>query len=131
MKKAELKDSRIVRQYSESFKLKVLEELSQGKSTKNELVKKYGISFGSLYFWIRKHRRDDLFNPRILVEMPKERDKKKALEEENRQLKEALIQLQLKHLKSEADLACALEELGFSSKDDFEKKLKANRSGKQ
>jgi transposase-like protein len=56
MKKAELKDSRIVRQYSESFKLKVLEELSQGKSTKNELVKKYGISFGNLYFWIRKHR---------------------------------------------------------------------------
>ena len=35
MKKAELKDSRIVRQYSESFKLKVLEELSQGKSNKN------------------------------------------------------------------------------------------------
>ena len=63
--------------------------------------------------------------------MPKERDKKKALELENKQLKEALIQLQLKHLKSEADLECALEELGFSSKEAFKKKLKANPSKKQ
>lgn len=131
MKKSKLKDSRTLRRYSESFKLKVLRELESGRSTKNELVKKYGISPGSLYFWLKKYHRDDLLNPRITIEMPKERDKKKALEQENKQLKEALIQLQLKHLKSEADLECALEELGFSSKEDFKKKSKANRSKKQ
>ncbi len=131
MQNTKLKDSRTIRKYSESFKFKVLRELELGKSTKNELVRKYGISPGTLYFWIKKYHRDDLLNPRVIIEMPKERDKKKALELENKQLKEALIQLQLKHLKSEADLECAIEELGFSRKEAFKKKLKANPSKKQ
>ncbi len=126
-----LKDCRTIRRYSESFKFKILRELESGRSTKNELIRKYGISPGSLYFWIKKYHRDDLFNPRISIEMPKERDKKKALEQENKELKEALIQLQLKHLKSEADLECAIDELGYSSKEAFKKKSEANRSKKQ
>ncbi len=82
MKNTKLKDSRTIRRYSESFKFKVLRELELGKSTKNELVKKYDISPGSLYFWIKKYHRDDLFNPRISIEMPKsiQKDNQKTCE---------------------------------------------------
>ena len=39
-----LKDDRTVRQYSESFRLKVLSEISKGKYTKSEIIQIYGIS---------------------------------------------------------------------------------------
>ena len=87
MENTKLKDSRTVRKYSESFKFKVLRELELGKSTKNELVRKYGISPGTLYFSIKKYHRDDLLNPRVIMDLSEERDKKKALEFENKQLK--------------------------------------------
>ena len=131
MKKTTLKDGRTIKHYSESFKQKVLREITEGKITKNEAQRKYKIGAGSLYLWIKKYHRTDLYNPTIRIEMPKERDQKKALQQENKELKEALIQMQLKQLKSEADLAVALEELGYSSKEDFEKKQKANLSKKQ
>lgn len=63
--------------------------------------------------------------------MPQERDQIKELKQQIKELKEAVVQIQLKHLKSEADLAVALEELGYKSKDDFEKKQKANQSKKR
>lgn len=126
MKVVQLKDSRAVKHYSEAFKQKVLKEIRTGKFTKNEICRKYGISVGSIYFWIKKYNCFELYNPRIYVQMPNELEENQSLREENKRLKEALVQLQLKHLKSEADLVIALEQLGYVNKEEFEKKRKAN-----
>ena len=131
MKKVNLKDNRTVRSYSESFKQKVLQEISNGRVTKMEASRKYGISVGSIYLWMRKYNKLDLFNPRIRIERPEEIDRQKALEEKVKELEKALATTQLRHLRAEADLAVALEILGYKSKEEFEKKQKANQSKKQ
>lgn len=131
MKKKNLKCGRTVKSYSESFKLKVLREISEGRVTKLGACKKYDIGNGTIYGWIKKYNRLDLYNPSIQVLMPKDKDDKKRLKAEIKALKELLVQSQLKHLKSEADLSVALEELGYDDKEEFEKKQKANRSKKQ
>ena len=63
--------------------------------------------------------------------MPQENDQLRELKKQNKELKEALVKMQLKHLRSEADLEVALKELGYNSKEDFEKKQKANQSKKR
>jgi transposase-like protein len=126
MKVVKLKDSRTVKHYSEAFKQRILKEIRTGKFSKNEICRKYGISVGSIYFWIKKYNYYELYNPRIRIEMPNEIEKNKSIREENKRLKEALVRLQLKHLKSEADLAIAMEQLGYENKEEFEKKRKAN-----
>lgn len=131
MKRSTLKDDRTLKQYSESFKQKVILEISEGRKTKKEASHYYGCSEATIYRWIRKMNRLDLFNPKVRVEMPHENDQLKSLKQQNKELKEALVQLQLKHLRSEADLEVALEELGYGSRKDFEKKHEANRSKKR
>lgn len=129
-KKTRLKDHRTVRNYSNSFKIKVLEDLESGRLTKNEVVRHYGIGAGTLYQWIKKFGRLDLYNPRVIIQMPQERDQIKSLKQEIAELKEAMIESQLKAIRAESDLEVALEMLGVD-KSHFEKKQKASHSKKQ
>lgn len=131
MKKSTLKDNHTLKRYSEAFKQKVIRDISEGRKTKIEASRYYGCSEAAIYSWIRKMNRLDLYNPKVRVQMPQENEQIKDLKQQNKELKEALVQLQLKHLKSEADLEVALEELGYNSKEDFEKKQKASRSKKR
>lgn len=131
MKKSTLKDNRTVKSYSEAFKQKVIRDISEGRKTKKEASRYYGCSEAAIFNWIKKMNRLDLYNPKIRVQMPQENEELRELKQKNKELKEALVQIQLKHLKSEADLEVALEELGYSSKEDFEKKQKANQSKKR
>ncbi len=131
MKKSKLKDNRTLKSYSEAFKQKVIQDISEGRKTKIEASRDYGCSESAIYSWIKKMSRLDLYNPKIIVQMPQEKDQLKELKQQNKELKEALIQIQLKHLKSEAYLEVAFEELGYTSKEDFEKKQKANQSKKR
>ena len=122
-----LKDGRTITRYSDSFKRKVLEELSSGLKTKNEIVRHYGVAAGTLYSWMKKFGRLDLYNPSVYVKMPYEKDKLQALKEELAELKEAMITTQINALKAESDLEVALELLGME-KADFEKKRNAPHS---
>ena len=131
MSKSTLKDNRTLKSYSESFKQKVLNEISDGKYTKNEVIRRYNIGTGTLYNWIRNMSRLELYNQKIRVQMPQERDEIKQLKKQIKELEQALVQIQLKHLKAEADLEVALEQLGYDSKEAFEKKQEANRSKKR
>ena len=126
--KAKLKNNGIVRRYSEAFRQKVLLELHQGKYTKNELIRLYGMNPATLYNWIRKSKRLDLLNHRVRIEMANETDKVKELQARIKELEGALAQTQLDHLKSEAYLSVALDELGYSDKNELPKKHKAKRS---
>ena len=128
--KVNLKDSRTVVRYSEAFKAKVIDEIAQGKKTKGEALRAYNISRGALYHWIKKYSRLDLYNPQVYIKMPMENDKLKALQAELAELKEAMIDSQIKAWKSESYLEVALEMLGMD-KAEFEKKQNALASKKQ
>ncbi len=54
------KNDKFIRRYSESFKLKVLEELSTGKHSKYELSKIYDVASSTINVWIKKYGRKDL-----------------------------------------------------------------------
>ena len=130
MFKAQLKDGRIVRRYSESFKLKVLGELSNGRLTKSEACRKYNIGIGSIYHWIKKYGKLELYNPRVRIEMPNEQDEIKRLKAELKAVKEALADSHLDKLKSSAYLEVALEMMTDKERAAYEKKLAAKQSGK-
>jgi len=119
-----LKDDRTIKRYSESFKLKVLSELADGKYTKNEIRRVYGISAGGLETWIKKHRRFDLLNQRLRIETMDEISKLKKLEEENKKLKELLIKKEVDGLMNEGYLEYAAKQLGYKSVEELKKKLK-------
>ena len=68
-------DNRTIKNYSESYKLKVLSEIESGKYTKAEVCKVYGIGTSSLYRWIKKFDKFALMNKRIRIETLEEKDK--------------------------------------------------------
>ena len=81
------KNDKVIRRYSESFKLKILDELTTGKLNKSQLGKAYGINPTTINEWIRKYNRKDLMNTRIKVETKDEITRIKALQKEIAQLK--------------------------------------------
>ena len=128
-RKVNLKDNRTIRRYSEAFKFKILQEISEGRLTKIEASEKYGISVGSIYSWMHKFGRYDLYNPSIEIKMPSEKNQVKELKKEVKELKDALVQLQLMNLKAECDLEAAMEVFGFTA-EELAKKAAASHSTK-
>ena len=55
------KNDGVTRRYSESFKLKILAELSTGKFSKRQLSRVYGIQSSTINEWIKKYDRKDWF----------------------------------------------------------------------
>ena len=61
------KNDKIIRRYSEPFKLKILHELTTGKLNKYQLGKAYAINASTINEWIKKYNRKDLMNTRVTV----------------------------------------------------------------
>ena len=61
------KNDKVIRRYSEPFKLKILDELTTGKLNKYQLGKAYGINPSTINEWIKKYNRKDLMNTRVTV----------------------------------------------------------------
>jgi len=118
-----LKDKHTIRQFSESFKLKVLAELSEGKYTKGELSRLYNIGYTTINDWVHKYKREDLMNQRITVNTMDELSKLKAQEKEIAKLKELLIKKDLDALVLDSYLEVAAKELGFKNAAELKKKL--------
>ncbi len=76
------KNDKVIRRYSEPFKLKILDEFTTGKL--------YGINQTTINEWIKKYNRKDLMNTRIKVETKDEITRIKELQKEIKQLKELL-----------------------------------------
>lgn len=117
-----LKDDRVIKRYSENFKLKVLSEIETGRLSKQEASRVYGLSSGSIQKWIKKYSKFDLQNQRIRIETMDERDRLKELEKENRRLKEALADKDVKLLVSDAMLEVLRKQMGFKSVEELKKK---------
>lgn len=116
-------NDKVVRRYSESFKLKVLDELSTGKYSKKQLGNLYGVNPSTINEWIRKYDRKDLMNTRILVENIDETSRLKALKKEVEQLKNLLVKKDLEKLVGDSYLEVAANNLGYKSVEELKKNL--------
>jgi len=108
------KNDKVIRRYSEPFKLKILDELSIGKHTKSELCKLYSIAPTTVNEWIKKYNRKDLMNTRVKVE---------TLQKEIEQLKKLLLKKDLDTMVLDSYLEVAAEDLGYKSVAELKKKL--------
>ena len=117
------KNDGYVRRYSESFKLKILAELTKGNHSKRQIGLLYGIQPSTINEWIKKYNRKDLMNTRILVQTNDEITRIKALQKELKQLKELLIKKDLDKLINESYLEVAAEKLGYKDVSELKKKL--------
>jgi len=116
-------NNKILRRYSESFKLKILTKLSQGNYTKSKLGKIYGINPTTINQWIKKYDRKDLMNTRVMVESKDEISRLKALQKEVELLKDLLIKKDLDKLVTDTYLEVAAENLGYKNVDELKKNL--------
>jgi transposase-like protein len=117
------KNDGVIRRYSESFKLKILSELSSGKYSKRELGRIYDVHSSTINEWIKKYDRKDLMNTRIMVETKDEISRIKALQKEIEQLKELLIKKDLDKLVIDSYLEVAAENLGYKNVEELKKNL--------
>ena len=117
------KNDKVIRRYSEPFKLKILDELTTGKLNKSQLGKLYGINPTTINEWIRKYNRKDLMNTRIKVETKDEITRIKALQKEIKQLKKPLLKKDLYAMVLESYLQVAAQDLGYKSVPELKKKL--------
>ncbi len=118
------KNDNLYRRYSESFKLKILSELSTGKYSKRQLGRTYGIQNSTINEWIKKYKRTDLMNTRIIVKDRDEITRINELRKENKQLKELLIKKDLDQLMLDSYLEVSAEQLGFKNVEELKKNLK-------
>ena len=117
------RNDKVIRRYSEPFKLKILDELTTGKLNKSQLGKLYGINPTTINEWIRKYNRKDLMNTRIKVETKDEITRIKALQKEIKQLKKLLLKKDLDTMVLESYLEVASQDLGYKSVSELKKKL--------
>ncbi|WMI68212.1 transposase [Mangrovimonas sp. YM274] len=117
------KNDKVIRRYSESFKLKILDELTTGKLNKNQLGKLYGINPTTINEWIRKYERKDLMNTRVKVETKDEITRIKELQKEIEQLKKLLLKKDLDAMVLDSYLEVAAEKLGYKNVIELKKKL--------
>ena len=117
------KNDKVIRRYSEPFKLKILDELTTGKLNKNQLGKLYGIAPTTINEWIRKYNRKDLMNTRVKVETKDEITRIKELQKDIAQLKKLLLKKDLDALVLESYLKVAAQDRGYKSVIELKKKL--------
>lgn len=115
---------RTIKRYSISFKQKVISEIENGKLTKSEAQRIYGIgSSTSIEKWIKKFGKLHLLNKVVRIELKDEVSKLKDLEKQKKALESALAQAQLKLIVYESIIEVAEQELGRDLKKNSESGL--------
>jgi transposase-like protein len=117
------KNDGYVRRYSESFKLKILAELTKGNHSKRQIALTYGLQSSTINVWIKKYDRKDLMNTRVTVQADDELSRIKALQKELKQLKDLLIKKDLEKLVTDSYLEVAAENLGYKDVEELKKNL--------
>ena len=101
------------KRYSEAFKLKVMEELRDGKwKSVAEVVQAYGLSETGVRYWMKRLGFEYLNGRIIYVKTTSEIDEIKRLKAEVRKLKERLPDEILDHKIDEVALRIACRNLG-------------------
>lgn len=104
--------------YSEAFKLKVLEELRDGKwKSVQEAACAYGISEKGVRYWMKRLGFEHLKGRIIYVKTRTEIDEIKRLKSEVKRLKEQLADEVIGHKIDEAALRIACQRLGTTPEE--------------
>jgi transposase-like protein len=122
-----LKNKHTFKHFSESIKLKVLAELSEGNYTKRELSSIYNIGYSTINDWVHKYKRPDLMNQRVNIETMDDLSRIHSLQKENAQLKDLLFNKDLDQLVLNSYLEVAAQQLGFKDAEELKKKLDIKR----
>ena len=110
------------KRYSEAFKLKVMEELRDGKwKTAADAATAYGVHENCVRYWMKRLGFGYLKGRIIYVKTATEIDEIKRLRAEVRQLKERLADEVLDHKIDEVALRIACQNLG-TTPDELKKK---------
>lgn len=114
--------------YSEHFKQEVVRQIEKGEQSVLSAKRKYGIGGNAtIYRWLGKYGNPNFRSTKIVIMKVNERNKEKEQAHRIKELEKALVNLQLKHLESEAQLELACRELGVD-KEAFKKKGDPPRS---
>ena len=106
------------KQYSEAFKLKVMEELRDGKfKSVKDAARGYGLAKMSVYRWMHALGFEHLKGRLIYVKTRTEADRIKELEAEVRRLRMALADEVLDHRIDEAALRLMCRRAGVTPED--------------
>ena len=109
------------KRYSDAFKLKVMEELRDGKwKSVAEVVQAYGLSETGVRYWMKRLGFEYLNGRIIYVKTTSEIDEIKRLKAEVRKLKERLADEVLDHKIDEVALRIACRNLG-TTPDELKK----------
>jgi transposase len=117
------KNDGYVKRYSESFKLKVLAELTKGNYSKRQIALTYGIQSSTINVWIKKYDQKDLMNTRVTVQTDDQLSRIKDLQKELKQLKDLLIKKDLDKLVADSYLEVAAKNLGYRDVEELKKNL--------
>ena len=118
-----LKNNQVIRRFSESVKLKVLSELSEGKYTKHELSRMYNVCPSTITDWIHKYKRQDLLNHRVTIESMEELSRIHSMQKEIEQLKNLLVQKDLDMMVLNSYLSVSAKNQGFKDEEELKKNL--------
>ena len=114
--------------YSEGFKLRVINELENGRfSNQTEAREFYGLGGSTLPRWLRLYGKNELLRRVVRVEKPEDIESQKRLKKRIRELETALADAKIKEVVAEAYLGVACEEFGIKDVDAFKKNVDGKR----
>jgi transposase-like protein len=110
---------RNVIRYSEAFKLRVVEDVVNGKyASFNEALRRNGIrGHGTVVKWLKQYGREDILPKRIKVETMNEIDEMKVARSRIRELEAALADAHMDYYLESAFLEIAYEKLETTAED--------------
>ena len=104
--------------YSEAFKLSVVNSIESKGLSLCEAMRMYDIKgCGTLRSWLTRYGKTNLLSKKIVVMNIEERSEVDRLRAQVKELKEALVSLELRNLRLDSGLKVACRELG--REEDF------------
>ncbi len=127
--KANIREIRKFRRYSEEFKKELVSLFENGKFSVLQLEKLYGVSSRSIYRWVYQYSRFNKQGYRIVENKQSSSLKLKELEEQVKELERLLgrKQIQIDYLEKMIDIA--KEDMGVDIKKNYSTPLSSG-SGK-
>ncbi|WP_354587642.1 transposase [Puniceicoccus vermicola] len=117
--------------YSESFKLRVVRELEDGRfETITQARRHYGISgTRTIHGWLKEFGKNSMLPKVVRVETPEEQIELKRLRERVKQLEKAVADQFIASEVEKSFLEIACERAGYDDVEEFKKKAGGNRRG--
>lgn len=114
--KANLREIRKTRVYSEEFKKELVSLFESGKFSVLQLEKLYGVSNPAIYHWIYKYSNFNKKGYRVVEKEQSSSQKLKELEERNKELEQIIGQKQIQIDFLEKMIEIAKDDLGIDIK---------------